>query len=141
MFPGHNRMKRFLTILIAVVYLCLSIGVTLHVHYCMGKLVETSLVEQEDDHHCPHCGMDKKSSGNDCCKDGYKTFKNAGDQELIATADFQPVFSDIPPVLPIAVFHSVLPAGPHPLLAARANAPPGLSSSCPLYLRWRNIRL
>ena len=57
-------MKRLLTLVIAVSYLCLSIGVTIHIHYCMGQMVGASFLEQEDNHHCDHCGMKKVSSKN-----------------------------------------------------------------------------
>lgn len=70
-------MNRLIAAIIAVCYLCLSTGFTLHVHYCMGKIVSRSLTAERrgDDHKCPKCGMEKKSAKKGCCKDEYKVVK------------------------------------------------------------------
>ena len=72
-------MKRLLSTIVAISYLCLSTGFTLHVHYCMGKRIGASLLEGGDTHKCSHCGMEKKSSKKGCCHDEHKIVKAKND--------------------------------------------------------------
>lgn len=134
-------MKRLLAIMLAVSYLCLSIGITVHIHYCMGQLVGISLVEHEDDHHCPKCGMDKSTSKSGCCKDEHKVFKSSGDQ-LQAKVFLAKVFfgeyipsriGSVPRRLHLPVTRMAIYALP--------NAPPERVPSCPIYIRLRNFRV
>lgn len=81
-------MKRLIAAIIAVSYLCLSTGFTLHVHYCMGKRIGASLLEGGDTHKCSHCGMKKKSSKKGCCHDEHKIVKAKSDAAF-AKAIFQ----------------------------------------------------
>lgn len=62
-------MKKFLVTIVAFLYLASTTGATVHLHFCMGKLVERSFVHTEEDA-CSKCGMDKSGqSKNGCCKD------------------------------------------------------------------------
>lgn len=75
-------MKRFVASILALIYLNTSIGVGVHVHYCMGKVASWGLGNQEPKS-CSGCGMEKpeqKDSG--CCKDKYTFFKNITDQKI-----------------------------------------------------------
>jgi len=76
-------MKRVLISILAILYLTTSIGITLHYHYCMGKLVSWELRE-ETKSNCSKCGMLLKSGSGDnrCCKNEWKHFKNDKDQDL-----------------------------------------------------------
>lgn len=74
-------MKKFLVFILSILYITTSSGATLHMHYCMGKLVELSLSKKED-RKCDNCGMIKKAS-NDCCKDEHKEVKGEKDQKLV----------------------------------------------------------
>ncbi|MDX3916875.1 hypothetical protein H8S90_01475 [Olivibacter sp. SDN3] len=68
-------MKKILLIILTFFYLGTSTGFTMHLHYCMEKLVDTSLWHGQDDA-CEVCGMTKKSKKkNDCCKDEHKQVK------------------------------------------------------------------
>ncbi len=40
-------MKKVLTTILAFVYLSTSMGATIHLHYCMGKLASWSLIDHE----------------------------------------------------------------------------------------------
>lgn len=83
-------MKKFLATILALVYLTSSAGATLHLHYCMDKLVAWYLSESnKKDKACPYCGMPatsesqhcgKQASG--CCKDELKQVKLEGDQKI-----------------------------------------------------------
>ncbi|WP_407429132.1 HYC_CC_PP family protein [Arcticibacter sp.] len=69
-------MKKFLVTILAVFYLGVSSGATVHFHYCMGQLVEWGLssTESKDSSGCSKCGMDAGSE-NDCCKHQSKEAK------------------------------------------------------------------
>jgi hypothetical protein len=63
-------MKKFLAISLAVVYLAISIGVVVNIHYCMGKVAEVALGHHTSDK-CGQCGMDNDG----CCHDDVKVVK------------------------------------------------------------------
>ena len=71
-------MKKILVSIFAVFYLASSVGATVHLHYCMDKLINWSLLNSDGDK-CEKCGM-KKDGG--CCKDENKFVKNNIDQKL-----------------------------------------------------------
>lgn len=134
-------MKRFITVVIALSYLCLSIGITVHMHYCMGKMVEVSLWEQGDDHHCSHCGMDKKSSKNDCCKDERKIIKST-DHALIKDLIAKTILAQyILPLKPENVFASANTRLIYINMMAQPHAPPIIVPDCPIYIRLGNFRV
>ena len=66
-------MKRFIITILAVFYLGVASGATVHFHYCMGQLIEWGLSNKEADK-CGNCGMNKPES-TDCCKDQHQNFK------------------------------------------------------------------
>ena len=76
-------MKKFLVFIFAVLYIGSSTGATIHLHYCMGKLVNMSL-DSESTKKCPKCPSKEKSAScsKDCCKDLHKTVKLEKDQKL-----------------------------------------------------------
>ena len=64
-------MKKFVTTILAVIYLSTSMGATVYLHYCMGKLFSWSLADT-DSKNCGQCGMPKGSVNIHCLsfKDG-----------------------------------------------------------------------
>jgi hypothetical protein len=70
-------MKKLLVILLLMIYGSATMGTTVHLHYCMNKMVGWSLVDQQD-HQCHTCGMEKKGG---CCKDSKAQIKLAADQQ------------------------------------------------------------
>ncbi len=64
-------MKKFAATILAVIYLSTSMGATLYLHYCMGKLFSWSLTDT-DSKNCGRCGMPKSSANAHCLsfKDG-----------------------------------------------------------------------
>lgn len=76
-------MKRIVTAILAVFYLSTSMGATIHLHYCMGKLVDWGLW-QAPGKTCSKCGMEKsvKTLKDGCCKDENKQLKTEKDQKL-----------------------------------------------------------
>ena len=70
-------MKKILVSIFAVFYLASSVGATVHLHYCMDKFINWSLLKGGEK--CNKCGMEKDGS---CCKDENKFVKNNIDQKL-----------------------------------------------------------
>ena len=82
-------MKKFIVAILAILYLGTSVGATVHLHYCMGKLVDWSLWNNSSSK-CSNCGMENSHVASDdgCCKDEYKVFKNDKDQKLTQNASY-----------------------------------------------------
>jgi len=66
-------MKKLLITFLAVLYLGVSSGATVHFHYCMGQLIEWGLTESNTDQ-CSSCGR-PESETDKCCKDQSQQFK------------------------------------------------------------------
>jgi hypothetical protein len=135
-------MKQFIAIILAVSYLCLSVGITVHTHYCMGKLVGASFIEPDDNHQCSHCGMTKKTSKKGCCKDEHKTFKNDSDQLLFKASITKYQLCEYTLPLKLSIFLSRIKI----LIyysdrMAQAHAPPLIVSVLPIYILVRNLRV
>jgi len=76
-------MKKFIVAILAMSYLSSSIGATIHLHYCMGKLVEWSFsFNKKDNEKCSKCGMKKNQSKTGCCKDEHRQLKIEKDQKI-----------------------------------------------------------
>lgn len=58
-------MKKLLTAFVAVLYLGLSSGFAINIHYCMGKIISAK-IDIEKSEKCGKCGMANKSG---CCQD------------------------------------------------------------------------
>lgn len=68
-------MKRILLTFLAFFYFGVSSGATVHLHYCMGELVNWSLLKSEEGK-CEFCGMTKNAAKkSSCCKDDVKQAK------------------------------------------------------------------
>jgi len=95
-------MKKFITAILAILYLGTSSGATIHMHYCMGKLADWGLGHNKSKT-CGECGMEKSDEkDNGCCKDEHKFVKNDTDQK-IAEAGFQ-MMQLISAALPVSFF-------------------------------------
>ncbi|UEG49837.1 hypothetical protein LK994_14445 [Ferruginibacter lapsinanis] len=78
-------MKKFIVIILALVYIISSIGVVVNMHYCMSKIAGWDLGNTESKM-CAKCGMhkyDKKGKG--CCNDEQTFFKSSIDQKITET--------------------------------------------------------
>ncbi|MHA4807516.1 HYC_CC_PP family protein [Flavitalea flava] len=129
-------MKKFLAILLIMVYGTASSGATIHLHYCMGKFACFGLSAEKKET-CYQCGMNK--GNNDCCKDVKKTFKTLKDYN-------SPGFSfnlakQASPVLQTdwAFIRQDLYSS-NDRLTIFANGPPE-SIPIPLYTRFCNFRI
>jgi hypothetical protein len=125
-------MKKLIVTILATLYLTASVGAPISIHYCMGKLVDWSMSNNEASN-CAKCGMEKKATADSgCCSDEAKFIKNTGDQATAATMQFQ-VFhaADVP--LAFAEYNK-FPLSSLTLEYTRANAPPILPH-VPIHVR------
>jgi hypothetical protein len=138
-------MKKFLTTILALVYLATSTGATIHLHYCMGKLFSWSLVDKESQN-CGQCGMPKNGKNahclafkDGCCKDTQAHIQLDKDQK---TTEANYVFSALTiAALPMAV--TILPDNYVVTYIAgypTTNAPPE-QDKVPLFLRNCTFRI
>lgn len=110
-------MKKFVITIVAILYIGTSSGVTVHMHYCMGKLADWGL-SSEKNNSCGNCGMEKSSEkDNGCCKDEQKFIKNTADQKIAETSfQFKTIFSEAIvqsyPELPIIQIASITEENP-----------------------------
>ncbi len=78
-------MKKFVAVILALVYIGTSTGANIHMHYCMGKLADWGLGDNKSKT-CSKCGMEKSDEkDNGCCKDEHKFVKNSSDQKIAET--------------------------------------------------------
>lgn len=120
-------MRKIIVSILAVFYLCSSTGATVHMHYCMGKLINWSLFKDGDK--CSKCGM-KKDGG--CCKDENKFVKNNFDQKATESINLVQLLVSPAPVLFIDIAESYASS----LLETypTSHAPP-ISSGLEIYIR------
>lgn len=134
-------MKRFIVSILAILYLATASGATVHLHYCMGKLMGISLSGHNDDHKCSRCGMTKKS-GKGCCKDENKVIK-ATHEHIQATQLLCNESTPLAIAIPTQYYHYTSPRWTQPIKnTINTHAPPISSHGAyPIYLRFRNIRI
>lgn len=79
-------MKRIITAIAALLYISTSMGATVHLHYCMGKLADWGLGYNHSKV-CGECGMDENDVNSDgCCKDEHTFIKNDNDQKIVESS-------------------------------------------------------
>ncbi len=95
-------MKKLLVAIFAILYMGTSIGASVQMHYCMGKLADWSIGHKESKS-CNKCGMEKSAiKSHDCCNDKQQFVKNTADQNSFETA-FQ-VAQSIAVALPVSFY-------------------------------------
>jgi hypothetical protein len=138
-------MKKFFVTILAFIYLSSSMGATIHLHYCMGKLASWGLIDHESKN-CTQCGMLKQSASShskelktECCRDEHKQIKTDKDQKLTPSEflKYNSLSRDIAfnePAVQSAGYFSVCTEYPN------TNAPP-LIDNLPLFVLYSNFRL
>ena len=92
-------MKRILLTFLALFYLGVSSGATVHLHYCMGELANWSLLKS-DESKCEFCGMTKNATKkSSCCKDDVKQAKIDQSKK---SAQLVYEFKQVPAVVPVS---------------------------------------
>jgi hypothetical protein len=81
-------MKKLIICILAILYMGSSTGATVHMHYCMGKLVDIGLWHGKKATACNKCGAkeNSKSCKKNCCKDVHKLVKLDKDQKTAESA-------------------------------------------------------
>ena len=73
-------MKKFITAIIAILYLASSSGVAMDIHYCMGKQSGVEFYSAEVKI-CGKCGMSEKKG---CCHDKHQFYKLNDAHKIVA---------------------------------------------------------
>ncbi len=95
-------MKKFLAVILTIVYMGTSTGANIHMHYCSGKLADWGL-GHNNSKTCGECGMDKSDEkDNGCCKDVNKFVKNDTDQKNVEAGFLMMQLASI--ALPVSFF-------------------------------------
>lgn len=138
-------MKKVLATILAIVYLSTSMGATVHLHYCMGKLFSWSLTDK-DSKSCGRCGMPKSSTNrhcmvvkDGCCKDKHTHVQLDKDQKTTEDTYAFPELSFI--ALPVTT--AQLPeayVADHIVGYPTANAPPD-PDKVPVFIRNCTFRI
>lgn len=132
-------MKRFLVTILSVLYMASALSLSVHVHYCMGKIAGISFIHN-DEGRCGKCGMEKAKRDKGCCKDEHKTFKTNDHQIVKASFDFSHVQIE-PALTPVYSYYSAPVYTACINEIARTNAPPGLWRTCPIFIQVQNFRI
>ncbi|MBK8520256.1 MAG: hypothetical protein WAT20_02535 [Ferruginibacter sp.] len=74
-------MKKIYIGILAFVYMAVSSGVALELHYCMGDKAGVDLYGTSSDT-CGKCGMSEKDSG--CCHDEFKFYKLSDSHKTVS---------------------------------------------------------
>lgn len=74
-------MRFYLSIILAVFYLVISVGFINHNVYCQGRLIKTSLImDNKICNKCPYCSQKKCKKDGSCCKHSQKHIQLKIDQ-------------------------------------------------------------
>ena len=122
-------MKRSAVAILAIIYLAISSGVVLNIHYCMGKMSSVKL-QAWTPNPCA-CGK-KMESKKGCCKTEFKVVK-IEDAQKAAYADF----ALHTPVTPLVTELNLLQTpfyNAQPVILPKEHSPPILSGQ-ETYLR------
>ncbi|MFB6456671.1 hypothetical protein ACE38W_15470 [Chitinophaga sp. Hz27] len=79
-------MKKVFALILALLYIGTSSGATLHMHYCMGKLINVNLWHKEKVNKCSKCNSNAHMKcEKPCCKDTHKTLQVNKDHQVVNT--------------------------------------------------------
>lgn len=130
-------MKKLATLILLLVYSTFSAGAMLHLHYCNGEFVGTSLLNTNSGV-CSKCKMEKHSVGNKCCKDIKVSLK-------ISDKHFSPAFTTVSERYPAFYQQHYFTAEPIHLASQTSdgyyNYNPPDHSTPPLFIKNRNVRI
>ncbi len=113
-------MKKVIAGILAFLYLTMSSGVVLEVHYCMGKIASVDLLAGLHDT-CSRCGMKEKKGS--CCRDELKIYKLDTEHKNITNLALAALQTPVLAPAPVPAFNwqeAVLAVNSN----IRSNAPP-----------------
>ncbi|THU38139.1 hypothetical protein FAM09_15765 [Niastella caeni] len=130
-------MQRLLVTILAILYMGTSTGATLHLHYCMGKLVSMKFWHSNGGK-CGNCGMKKNTTcAKKCCKDEHKLVKleNAHHKATNSAFQFMQVVAEVPAVY-FDFSRTFIPPVEQELPVS--HAPP---RNCPIHILYCSFRI
>ena len=133
-------MKRALVSILAFLYLTVSTGATVHLHYCMGELVGASLLTDDSDT-CSHCKMKKNICKKSCCKDENKVIKSSehhSQSGIDIAFSFNQIISQH---LSFSFYYSQPIVEPTAGSMNLTHAPPSVWRTCPIFIQIRDFRI
>jgi hypothetical protein len=136
-------MKRFIAVILTIIYMSTAMGATVQLHYCMGKLVAWELGSSKEDH-CKGCGMKLPAAGTHnskkkCCEDEYKEIKLKKDHHSPAAAGLLvPLALEATPVTMYTL--QAMPVASLAVTFPVAQAPPDPGNT-PVFLLNCNFRI
>jgi len=90
--------KKVIVTILAFLYLGMSSGIAMEIHYCMGKKAGVDFFGNDNDR-CGKCGMKEKKNG--CCNDEHKFYKLSDSHKNVSnTLSFEAPVVSIPEPLP-----------------------------------------
>ncbi|MGB4397895.1 MAG: hypothetical protein WBJ10_00900 [Daejeonella sp.] len=130
-------MKKFIVTILAVFYLGVASGATMHFHYCMGTLIDLGLVSEKSKD-CSNCGMEAEESEKCCTKESKQVQVDEAQRLNDNPFQFKTFtedlswnrFSFLPEFYPVSLIEE------KPL----ANAPP-VKDNTPVFIRNCNFRI
>lgn len=113
-------MKKIYIGILALVYMAVSSGIALELHYCMGDKAGIELYGSSSAT-CGKCGMTEKDTG--CCHDEFKFYK-IGDSHKIVSNDIKFATTSVAIVRDFNIYNWQMPDNTA-LTAVYNNSPPG----------------
>lgn len=89
-------MKKLFAIMLLLVYGLSSSGMTLHFHYCCGKLKKVDLTPVKED----QCGTQHKMGSKPCCDDKQVSLKLKAEQNHAKALNYSFSITGIKPIQP-----------------------------------------
>jgi hypothetical protein len=117
-------MKRIYIGILAVLYLAVSSGIAMELHYCMGKKAGMDLYWADSDK-CGKCGMPEKDKAG-CCHDEFKFYKLSDFHKTVSN-DIDLTASSFAVVNDHHLFNWQLPVNTV-VTSENNNSPPGYAS-------------
>ena len=88
-----------------MIYMVVSSGIAMEVHYCMGKEVGVAFYSSDNDK-CGKCGMTEKKEG--CCNDEHKFYKLSDSHKNVSN-DIQFAIGDVAVITDYPLYNFALP--------------------------------
>ncbi len=128
-------MKKVFLFILTILYMTVSTGVAMEIHYCMGKKAGVEFYESSSDT-CGRCGMTEKNNG--CCSDDHKFYKLSDSHKNVSQYINEPILTDaLPTQFPSFVWQ--VPVQKSVRIIANHSPPPDTGPS--IYIKNCNFRI
>lgn len=94
-YDFYLLVKKLTVLILALLYIVTTSGVTINMHYCMGEFVQMNFSHNKDNN-CSNCGM-KETESKGCCENEQKILKIDKEQKVTIAAQ-----------LPIATYYVLI---------------------------------